>query len=345
MDPITIVNGIIAAADAIDKIKTLFSGKPKVTNPVAEIKPYLTAILQGMEAIRQQNIAIYEKVSQLPLVIGAMVTEILEAHGLKERYIELSGLRAQFESMGAAAQLDVVTSSGYSQLTTNLYYIFQNEPKIGSLGQMCAFMDFADLATKQQSEIRKGLSAIVYSREQKMSSLLSVLIEQFTSQFNAIQLMMNSTYFAENNVAIIKSVRELKFVAASDRYVTETYTTTTRRPVNDGTHCCQTRWETITESHQREVIDSPFSAARNSAVNELALLIKKAVDSEDAIGAVRNDLVILNWYREEMLSQNSLSEVVSFIVEPDEKDMLEKGYGDNLPIPAFIPRRGNCYSQ
>ena len=100
MDPVTIINTIIAVADGIDKIKSLFGGKPKATNPVAEIKPYLNAILQGMEVIRQQNIAIYEKVTQLPVVIAAMVTQILEAHSLKERYINLEGLRTQFEAMG-----------------------------------------------------------------------------------------------------------------------------------------------------------------------------------------------------------------------------------------------------
>ena len=342
MDPGTVIAVVIQAAEAIDKIKQLFGGKPKVADPVEKIKPYLNAILQGMEVIRQQNIAIYEKVSQLPVVIRGIVAEELNAHALEEKYFELSSLRTMFEQMGAAAKFDVVTSSEFVQLNTNLNYIFQHEPKVGALGPMFAYMDFADIATKQQRDVRKVLSAIVFGREQKMESLERVLIQQFNTHLMAIQLQLKSGHFASSNIETIQSVHQLQYTPAADRQITETYTTTRSEPYHNE-DCCRQFYRTIVETHERQVIDSAFSSARAAAVSELELLIKKAIDTEDAIGAIHTELVTLRWYRSHSLSAETAHDIESFIFEPGEEERLEKGLDKALVLPPFLALASTCY--
>lgn len=339
MDPGTVIAIVSAAAEAFDKVKKLFGSKPRVGDPVAELKPYLNAIVQGMEILRQQNIEIYEKLSKLPVIIKGIVADELDAQELEKAYQNLELLRTLFDQLGEETKFDVVSSEGFLRLMENLNHIFRNDPRIGSLGPLLMYMDFVDLATKQQPDIRSALKAIVKAREDRLGALKDVLIDQYKPPFITIQAMLQTQFFASSNIEQLESIHELKWVVAADRTIVETYSVSHREVVED--NCCRTRYVTVTETLQRNVPDQAFATARGAAVSNLEALLPTIMITEDAIGAVQSDLAQLRWYSNEMLANDkALAHSASFLFDPSEEEKLDNG----MLLP-FMPRAGNCYSQ
>lgn len=152
MDPVTVISAIGAATKTIESIKSLFGKKPKPSDPVKELKPYLIEILMQMEVIRQLNIQILTMVSQLPSVIREIIRGELDLNNLKTAYERLKTLRGLFDAMGEEAQFDVVTSNGFISICNDLSTIFEYETEVGNLGPMLANIEFADIATKRQKD-------------------------------------------------------------------------------------------------------------------------------------------------------------------------------------------------
>ncbi|OCW24989.1 hypothetical protein [Pseudomonas sp. S3E12] len=339
MDPGTVIAIVSAAAEAFDKVKKLFGSKPKIGDPIAELKPYLNAIVQGMETLRQQNIEIYEKLSKLPLIIEGIVADQLDAKALDKAYQDLELLRTLFDQLGEETKFDVVSSEGFLRLMENLNHIFRNDPRVGSLGPLLMYMDFVDLATKQQPDIRTALKIIIKAREDRLGALKDIFIDQYKPSFINIQAMLQTQFFASSNIETLGSIHELKWVVAADRTIVETYYVSHREEVVQE-DCCRTRYVTVTETRQRDVPDQAFASARAVAVGNLEKLLPAISITEDAIGAVQSDLAQLRWYSNQMLaSDKALGHPASFLFDPSDEEKLDKG----MLLP-FMPRAGNCYS-
>lgn len=336
MEPTTVIAIVIQAAEAIDKVKSLFGKKPKVKDPIAEIKPYLNAILEGMEVIRQQNIAIYSKLTALPEIIDNMQRE----RDLENVYGELETLRIMFDQMGEDAQFDVVTSAGYVKIMTNLNYIFQNEPKIGNLGRMLVYVDFADLATKQRNNVRSVLCAFIQGRENIFSSLMDLFRDRYVTQFNGVQSLLAGGFFKSSNIETIRTIHDLVYAAADDKYVTVMEAVVTRVIDND-IPCCRVRYKEVVTYREVQVLDAAFSKGREAAVSSIKELVEKTKMTEDTISAIHTDLVVMRWYRENILTfSHSFVGEESFLFDPDEHEITEKG----LAPPPFVKYNSHCYS-
>lgn len=152
--------------------------------------------------------------------------------------------------------------------------------------------------------------------------------------------MLNSPYVTGSNADSVQSTYDLIFFAASERERTEVYYTTEIKVIDTGIACCRTRVEHILVPHERQVPDTSFTTLRNEAIVGLEEKKKTLNVLESAIIALSDDISVLTWYSDDVLSdEDKAFQVVSFLFIPDK---AEKGLTEDTPL---LPRANNCYGQ
>jgi len=340
MDPTTLA--IIEAAQiastifgAIENIKNLFGKKPKTTDPVSALKPYLQDISQRLSFIGQQNQIIIQKIDALPEIMRGIIRDELHIQRLADHYNKLNSLYLTLCAMEDGQKWDL-SSYGWNAINESLTYIYTYEFRISKIGELLLWTDFSDYASGGKA--RSVFSTLLNNKEYYLLSSKAEAIGKYELAVKSLRQRLSTEYVAGSNIEAIVSIENLEFIMASDK--TKVIQVSREVVIEHGDPgCCRYKVERKIIVEDKTVPDDAFNLARDAMrtnIEGAKLDIHACAESLQEICAA---IGMLDWYRSTMV-QNGLIAEPFITVEPSENEIKQNLVADQA---AFALHPVECY--
>lgn len=341
MDPITAVMGaasvVSAVAGTLSSLKSLFSKKPRPSDPVVALRPFFDAISAQLGEVRSQNIQIISRLDKLPEIIRLVIRDEMRDANLEVQYSNLKSLyNLYFSELNDSDPDWTLTVEGAQLISAPLHYIFENEYRVSKLYELIQFTFFADVATKEgaRSIWRKLLAEKIVQQQLPYSVLLS----KYDGIISELRSALGSGFVASHSLSAYPTA-PLSYTLVGNRTKIITVLTGYDRVPVYKVDCCKVTYENVPKYENREVPDEGFNAALAAHSENIQSLMNRERDAGVELREFANALEMLRWASDYFALPKNHAEPMFYVTEPSEKSIKL-----NMPVSiAFSPRASNCY--
>ena len=340
MDPTTLA--IIEAAEiaskiigAIETIKSLFGKKPKATDPVSTLKPYLVAIINHLQFIEQQNREIILKLDSLPEIFRGIIRDELHNQRLTDHYNNLESLYLTLSAIGDNEKWDL-SSAGWLSISESLTYIYKYEYRISKISETLLWTNFADFASGGKATA--VFVALIENKIEYLASSRSEIQAKYEISIKQLRSLVSTEYVNQSNIDQITRIEDLQFSLYPDR----TKTIQVQREVVETTgdpDCCRSRTVRKIIIENKTVPDEGFSAAREAMRLSIQSSIAETLSYGQSLSEICSAQTLMKWSLN-LFNEQALLNIDFVTREPSIEENI--GFLDGL-TPPFLRGLSSCY--
>lgn len=340
MDPTTLA--IIEAAEiaskiigAIETIKSLFSKKPKPTDPVSALKPYLVAIINHLQFIEQQNKEIIQKLDSLPEIFRGILRDELHNQRLTDHYNNLESLYLTLSAIGDHEKWDL-SSAGWISISESLTYIYRYEYRISKISEILLWTSFADFASGGKANA--VFLALIENKIDYLASSRSEVQAKYEVSVKQLRSLVSAEYVSQSNIDQISRIEDLQFSLCSDKTKTIQVQREVVETISDP-ECCRSRTVRKIIIENQTVPDDGFNAARDAMRLSIQSNIAETLSYGQSLSEICSAQILMKWSFS-LFNGQSFANADFVTREPSDEESNEFLNG---ATPPFLLGLSQCY--
>ena len=339
MDPVTAVvvgaEVISKVAGAISTVKSLFGKKPKPSDPVAVLKPYVVAILNHLAAIEQQNREIIKRLDKLPEIFRDILKKELNVSALDGHY---SNLKSKYLALSAMDDQNgwELSTDGWLSIGQSITFLYDFEYRLSKIPEVVLWTFFADYASG--GKVRSIFRALIGTKLVHLGVSRAEVQTNFDLQVKSLRVLLSTEYVALSNIDQITRLEDLQYTMQADRTKVIQVSRQVTEQYFEG-DCCRAKTRIKVIIEDKTVPDDVFNNGRDGTRLAIQTNLPAAIQIGQDLTEICAAQQLLQWTLDELSEKGFVNEALITVTASDDE---AKALGF-VSHPAFLEKATNCY--
>lgn len=316
--------------------------RSRVLSEFSELRNYLYSINLKIDTLLEQNRRLMERLDKLPEQIYQITDEVVGAHLLTERYVNM---RASYTLFTAPNDLNEWERhyDGWESFNKDLHYLFLQEYRLSYLPKL---IPISELAISMYGAFAEPVIAILVKEKlEKLNTLKNTMNNKIVGKLNGLlTLLDNESFVAGHNLSHqLSAFEDLEYNLKGHQTRVESYTERVCEVLNP--ECCRRRTVCRNVVRQRTVPDHDYNHRHDRHKSDIETLIDGIGEEIKMYSDLRQVVDMVEKYQASLNAESLLDghetgtvELVSFGAE----ELLEKSE-EAKSGNVLIKRRLDCY--